>query len=45
MNKDQEIINEYNRKRNIEITEEHLHNIERLFRNLCIFVLQSTSSD
>ncbi|WP_342218666.1 hypothetical protein [Spiroplasma endosymbiont of Amphimallon solstitiale] len=30
MNKDQEIINEYNRKRNIEITEEHLHNIEKL---------------
>ncbi|WP_342219134.1 hypothetical protein [Spiroplasma endosymbiont of Amphimallon solstitiale] len=30
MNKDQEIINEYNKKRNKEITEEHLYNIEKL---------------
>ncbi|WP_338979437.1 hypothetical protein [Spiroplasma endosymbiont of Lasioglossum malachurum] len=28
--KDQEIINEYNKKRNQEITEEHLNNIEKL---------------
>ncbi|WP_342266584.1 hypothetical protein [Spiroplasma endosymbiont of Villa modesta] len=28
--KDQEIINEYNKKRNQEITKEHLNNIEKL---------------
>ncbi|WP_338986915.1 hypothetical protein [Spiroplasma endosymbiont of Dasysyrphus albostriatus] len=28
--KDQEIINKYNKKRNQEITEEHLNNIEKL---------------
>ncbi|WP_339048120.1 hypothetical protein [Spiroplasma endosymbiont of Colias croceus] len=28
--KDQEIINEYNKKRSKEITEEHLNNIEKL---------------
>ncbi|WDA54772.1 MAG: hypothetical protein PPFGHCPK_01242 [Spiroplasma endosymbiont of Drosophila atripex] len=28
--KDQEIINEYNKKRNQEITEEHLNNIRKL---------------
>ncbi|WP_338986924.1 hypothetical protein [Spiroplasma endosymbiont of Dasysyrphus albostriatus] len=28
--KDQEIINEYNKKRNQEITEEHLNNIKKI---------------
>ncbi|WP_338985951.1 hypothetical protein [Spiroplasma endosymbiont of Thecophora atra] len=28
--KDQKIINEYNKKRNQEITKEHLNNIEKL---------------
>ncbi|WP_342266542.1 hypothetical protein [Spiroplasma endosymbiont of Villa modesta] len=31
--KDQEIINKYNKKRNQEITEEHLNNIEKLKEN------------
>ncbi|WP_425380729.1 hypothetical protein [Spiroplasma endosymbiont of Polydrusus pterygomalis] len=30
MNKDQKIINEYNKKRNKEITEEHLNNIKKI---------------
>ena len=37
--KDQEIINEYNKKRNQEITKEHLNNIEKLkedFKNEAI---------
>ncbi|WP_342253072.1 hypothetical protein [Spiroplasma endosymbiont of Zeiraphera isertana] len=32
--KDQEIINEYNKKRNQEITKEHLNNIEKLIKYL-----------